>query len=121
MSIGQTTEGSIVTDWKSFVARFGFATAVAAGLMWFMATQIVLPMRDDQKQFMQSVIETNKQNAATHASAAASMVQLAQVQQTQASTLSTLTDQQKQQTSILQQIRDDQRNGAWRDGAKGHP
>ncbi len=120
MANGTTDEGSVMTDWKSFIARFGFATAVAAGLMWFMATQIVLPMRDDQKAFMQSVMETNQQYAASHSAASAAMSQLTQVQQTQAATLSTLTDQQKQQTTILQQIRDDQRNGAWRDAKGAH-
>jgi hypothetical protein len=89
---------------------------------YFLATQIVIPMRDDQKAFMQSVIKTNE----THASAAATqsmaasqsasaISQLTQIQQTQSSTLSTLADQQRQTTTILQQIRDDQRNGAWRD------
>lgn len=115
----QHGEGGIVADWRSFVAKFGFATAVAAGLMWFMATQIVLPMRDDQKAFMLSVIKTNEINAETHRAAAASMTQLSSVQQTQAATLNSLVDQQKQQTTILQQIRDDQRAGAWREPSKG--
>jgi hypothetical protein len=118
MASGQAS-GEIITDWRSFVAKFGFATAVAAGLMWFMATQIVLPMRDDQKAFMNSVISTNELNAKTHAAAASAMSQLTQVQQTQAATLTTLVDQQKQTTTILQQIRDDQRAGAWRDSKGG--
>ncbi len=102
------------SDWMSLVGKYGFAAGIAVALLGYMAFYVVQPMRDDQKMFMQSVIKTNELNAATHAAAAASMQQLTQVQTTQASTLVTLTDQQKQQTQILQQIRDDQRNGAWR-------
>lgn len=110
----------IPSTWITFITKFGFATALALALLWFLGTQIVIPMREDQKAFMQSVIETNKQNAATHAVAAQSIQQMTSVQQTQSATLSTLVDQQKQTTTILQQIRDDQRAGAWRE-AKPHP
>jgi len=111
---------SIPDSWIAFIAKFGFATFIALGLMWFLATQIIVPMRDDQKAFMQSVIKTNEMNASTHATAAQAMQQMTAVQTTQASTLTTLVDQQKQTTTILQQIRDDQRAGAWRE-AKPHP
>lgn len=111
---------SIPNSWITFITKFGFATAIALGLLWFLGTQIVIPMREDQKAFMNSVIETNKLNANTHAAAAQAMSQMTQVQATQASTLTTLVDQQKQTTTILQQIRDDQRAGAWRE-AKPHP
>ncbi len=101
-------------DWVSFITKFGFATFVAVGLMYFLAFYIVLPMRDDQKVFVNSVIDTNKLNAAAQASAAASMQQLTEVQRTQSATLNNLVDQQRNTTLILQQIRDDQRAGAWR-------
>jgi len=110
----------IPNTWITFITKFGFATAMALALLWFLGTQIVIPMREDQKAFMNSVIETNKLNANTHAAAAQAMQQMTNVQTTQASTLSTLVDQQKQTTTILQQIRDDQRAGAWRD-TKPHP
>lgn len=102
-------------DWWSWLAKQGAMTVFLGIFAWFLAVQIVIPMRDDQKAFMQSVIKTNETNAMTHATAAAAMQQLSQVQQTQATTLTTLVDQQKQTTAILQQIRDDQRNGAWKD------
>ena len=110
----------IPSTWITFITKFGFATAMALGLLWFLANEIVIPMREDQKAFMNSVIKTNELNASTHASAAQAMQQLTQVQTTQASTLTTLVEQQKQTIGIMQQIRDDQRAGAWRD-AKGHP
>lgn len=107
----------ITFDWWSWLAKQGVTTVFLGLFAWFLGTQIVVPMRDDQKAFMQSVIKTNEVNANTHATAAAAMQQLTQVQQTQSTTLTTLVDQQKQTTTILQQIRDDQRNGAWRDSS----
>lgn len=104
---------AIPSSWITFVTKFGFATAMALALLWFLGTQIVIPMREDQKAFMQSVIKTNEINASTHAAAAKSMEQMTVVQATQAATLTTLVEQQKQTTNILQQIRDDQRAGAW--------
>lgn len=106
------------TDWWGAIRQYGFATALASALLGYVAFYVVEPARKDQQEFMRSVIKTNEINADTHRAAAASMTQLAQVQTTQASTLVTLVEQQKQTTSILQQIRDDQRAGAWRD-AKG--
>jgi len=101
-------------DWASFIAKFGFATFAAVGLMYFLAFYIVLPMRDDQKAFVNSVVETNRLNATAQASSSAAMQQLTEVQRTQSATLNNLVDQQRQTTTILQQIRDDQRAGAWR-------
>jgi len=98
-----------VTDWTSFIARFGFATAVACALMYFVAYSIVIPMRDDQKRFMDSVIDTNKTNTESNR-------QLSVVQVTQTENMKTLVENQKliirqgEKTSeILSQIRDDQR------------
>ena len=93
-------------DWWKWIASNGlyaFMLCVFAG--WF-AQVIVVPMRQDQTRFMDSVIETNKAHAAASA-------QSAQIQQTQAITLATLVKQQEQTTVILQQIRDDQRSGVW--------
>lgn len=106
-------------NWWSWLARQGAMTVFLGAFAYFLAFSIVIPMRDDQKAFMQSVIRTNETNAATHASAAAAMTQLSQVQTVQATTLTALADQQKQTTSILQQIRDDQRRGAWNDPKAG--
>jgi len=113
-------KGAVVSDWMNLVGKYGFAAGVAVALLGYMAFYIVEPMRNDQKAFMNSVIKTNEMNASTHAAAAQAMNQMTQVQTTQASTLSTLVDQNKQTTTILQQIRDDQRAGAWRDPQK-HP
>ncbi len=115
MSTADMKPTSMMSDWMALCGKYGFAAGIAVALLAY----VVQPMRDDQKMFMQSVIKTNELNAATHASAAASMQQLTQVQTTQASTLTTLVDQQRQTTAILQQIRDDQRNGAWREAK--HP
>ena len=115
MSTGSTTATNSHFEWRGWLAKQGFNAVLLAAFAWFLGSQIVIPMRDDQKAFMQSVIKTNETNAATHVSAAAAMQQLTQVQHTQAQTLTTLVDQQRQTTSILQQIRDDQRSGAWRD------
>lgn len=117
MSTADMKPTSMMSDWMALCGKYGFAAGIAVALLAYMAFYVVQPMRDDQKMFMQSVIKTNELNAATHASAAASMQQLTQVQTTQASTLTTLVDQQKQTTAILQQIRDDQRAGAWREKA----
>lgn len=82
-----------------------FATMLCLAASWF-AWYIVIPMRDGQQAFMLSVIDTNKEYAKASA-------KFAEVQQTQSFTLSKLTEQHNQQTKILEQIRDDQRNGAW--------
>lgn len=119
MSSADIKPTTIVTDWMALVGRYGFAAGIAVALLGYMAFYVVNPMREDQKMFMQSVIKTNELNAATHAAAAASMQQLTAVQTTQANTLTTLVEQQKQTTTILQQIRDDQRNGVWI--GKAHP
>jgi hypothetical protein len=114
-----TDETTPATDWWGAIRQYGFATALASALLSYIAFYVVEPARKDQQEFMRSVIKTNEINAETHKAAAASMTQLSQVQQTQAATLTTLVDQQKQTTIILQQIRDDQRAGAWRENKSG--
>ena len=100
-------------DWFSLLAKYGFATFISCVLLYFLAFYIVIPMRDDQKLFMQSVIKTNELDAESRAGTTAVMQKMAQLEQAQSITLATLVDQQKQTTAILSQIRDDQRAGAW--------
>lgn len=114
-----TSRFAIPSSWMKFIGDYGYTTFVSLGLMIYLAFFVVEPQRNDQKAFMQSVIKTNEINANTYVAAAQAMNQMTIVQQTQAATLTTLVDQQKQTTTILQQIRDDQRAGAWRD-TKGH-
>jgi hypothetical protein len=93
------------TDWWSWVARQGiFAAMLVLFAGWF-GTAIVVPMRDDQRAFMQSVIKTNELNAAT-------VSKQTEIQQTQAQAL-------KDIVPVLQQIRDDQRRGVWLENAAG--
>jgi hypothetical protein len=95
------------TDWWSWVMRQGiFAGMLIAFSGWF-GTAIIIPMRDDQRAFMQSVIETNKVNAVT-------VSKQTEIQQTQAQAL-------KDIVPVLQQIRDDQRRGVWLDKAGNMP
>jgi|SRR3990167_2506549 len=93
-------------SWWRWLAQQSAMTVFLGCFAYFIAFYIVIPMRDDQKAFLMSVMETNKIHAAAQA-------QLTQVQTTQANTMSTLVEEQKKTTSILQQIRDDQRMGAW--------
>lgn len=97
-----------VTDWWQWLAKQGvFAFLLAVGAWWF-AQQIVVPMRDDQREFMRSVISNN--------------AALTEVQKTQSEQLAANTELQKNQSTqlaalaeVLRQIRDDQRRGAWND------
>jgi hypothetical protein len=93
----QTTFG----DWLAVLRQYGFVTALAAVLLWYMAVHVVAPMRSDQQRFMDSVIQTNILNATTAA-------KQTEIQQTQARALQDI-------VPVLQQIRDDQRRGAWND------
>jgi hypothetical protein len=92
-------------DWFSLIGKYGFTTALAVVLLWYLAAYIVEPMRRDQQRFMDSVIETNKINAAT-------VAKQTEIQQQQAQAL-------KDIVPVLQQIRDDQRRGVWLDSPKG--
>lgn len=86
-------------DLWTLIAKQGvFALMLCLFAGWF-GMSIVVPMRDDQRKFMDSVIDTNKQHAAVAA-------QLTAIQQSQANTLSGMQE-------LLRQIRDDQRSGAW--------
>lgn len=86
-------------DWQGMLMRYGFAAFIATALLGYMAFYVVEPMRRDQQLFMQSVIKTNE----VHADVARKQTDI-QAQQAKA-----LTDL----GVLLQQIRDDQRRGAW--------
>lgn len=102
---GMQQVNSPAADWWSWVARQGaFAGMLIVFAGWF-GVAIVVPMRDDQRAFMQSVIETNKVNAATAA-------KQTEIQQQQAQAL-------KDIVPVLQQIRDDQRRGVWLEKPSG--
>lgn len=50
-------------DWKEIVTKHGPVTIVAGFCLWFLAYQVFIPMRDEHKEFVRSVVETNQQNA----------------------------------------------------------
>jgi hypothetical protein len=104
MSEGINTNGDF--SWWRWAAQQSAMTVFLGCAAYFLAFYIVIPLRDDQKAFLMSVMDTNKVHAAAQS-------QLTQVQMTQANTLATLVDEQRKTTAILQQIRDDQRVGAW--------
>lgn len=53
-------------DWWGWLARQGvFAAMLIGSAIWF-ANDIVIPMRDGQTKFMESVIEANRINAQTN-------------------------------------------------------
>lgn len=83
------------------VKQYGFTTVLAGVLIYFLAFHVVEPMRVDQQRFMDSVIQTNALNAATAA-------KQTEIQSQQAKALQDI-------VPVLQQIRDDQRRGAWND------
>lgn len=95
---------SISFDWFGVLTRYGFTTFLACATLGYLAFYVVEPMRKDQQLFMQSVIETNKLNAST-------VAKQTEIQQQQAQAL-------KDIVPVLQQIRDDQRRGAWLDNNK---
>lgn len=95
-----------VSDWWTWVMRQGaFAGMLIVFAGWF-GVAIVVPMRDDQRAFIQSVIETNKVHATT-------VAKQTEIQYQQAQAL-------KGMETLLQQIRDDQRRGAWLEGKNGN-
>lgn len=89
------------TDWWSAVRQYGFATALASALLGYLAFYVVEPARKNQQSFMDSVIDVNKENAKT-------MAKQTEIQQQQANAMSQI-------VPLLQQIRDDQRRGVWRE------
>lgn len=86
-------------DWFGVLTKYGFTTFIACATLGYLAFYVVEPMRKDQQAFMQSVIETNRTNATT-------VAKQTEIQQMQAQAL-------KDIVPVLQQIRDDQRRGAW--------
>ena len=116
LALSNDDSGGIVPNeiWKA-VGSYGFTTVAAALLMYYVAFYVVEPMRQDQQEFMRSVIETNKAHAAA-------LTKQTDIQQQQATALTKQTEIQQQQAGtlssivpLLQQIRDDQRRGAWKD------
>src|SRR4051812_19809230 len=100
------TQSSVPADWWAAVRQYGFATALASSLVWYVGFYVVEPMRLDQQAFMRSVIDTNKTHADAAAQQAAVSMKQTEIQQQQAAALSNI-------VPLLQQIRDDQRRGVW--------
>lgn len=92
-------------DWKEVFAKNGFATIAAV----FLAVYFVLPAREDQKRFIDSVIETNQLRAATEASNAKTLNVMSDSHARQTTLLNQNAETLKRQTVILQEIRDDAR------------
>lgn len=86
-------------DWWGALRQYGFTTVLAGALIYYLAFFVVEPMRLDQKRFMDSVIQTNALNATTAA-------KQTEISQQQAKAMQDI-------IPLLQQIRDDQRRGAW--------
>jgi len=105
--MAETDKPASVFDWKYLLAKHGFNAVLVMLLMGFIRQDMILPQRQAQERFMESVIENNKEMATTAASNSATA-------QTQARSLEQLVDLQKQ-------IRDDQRQGVWREREKANP
>jgi hypothetical protein len=89
------------SDWLTVLKQYGLATLLTILLLLYLAFFVVEPMRKAQERFMESVITTNAQNAAT-------VARQTEIQQQQAKALQDI-------VPVLQQIRDDQRRGVWLD------
>ena len=102
-------------DWWAAVRQYGFTTVLAGALIYYLAFYVVEPMRVDQQRFMDSVIQTNILNATTAAKQTEIQKDQVRVQEQQAKALQDI-------VPVLQQIRDDQRRGAWNEPkSKGWP
>ena len=109
LALSNDDSGGIVPNdvWKA-IGSYGFTTVAASVLMYYVAFYVIEPMRKDQQDFMRSVIETNKTQVETNKAHADVAMKQTEIQQQQAAALSSL-------VPLLQQIRDDQRRGAWKD------
>jgi hypothetical protein len=87
------------SDWLTVLKQYGLATLLTILLLLYLAFFVVEPMRKAQDRFMESVITTNAQNAAT-------VARQTEIQAQQAQALRDI-------VPVLQQIRDDQRRGVW--------
>lgn len=109
-------------DWRKWLSTQGVGfVALFAFAGWF-GYDIVIPMRDDQREFSRSVVkaneiaatanlsnaEANKANAEANRQSAATHQKLSEVQQSQAAALTQI-------PLLLKEIRDDQRRGAWKE------
>lgn len=50
-------------DVMSWLAKQGILAVMVGAMMWFIATQVVLPLREDQAKFVASLLETNRLHA----------------------------------------------------------
>jgi hypothetical protein len=87
------------SDWLTVLKQYGLATLLTIILLLYLGAFVVEPMRRNQQTFMDSVIETNRINAAT-------VAKQTEIQAQQAKALQDI-------VPVLQQIRDDQRRGVW--------
>jgi hypothetical protein len=109
-------------DWRRWLASQGvmavFLAAMAYGVFFYM----VVPMRDQQQKYIDSMILTNKQNAdsfgqlvTSHKDASSKLDNLVQISKESSGKLDGILRSQEQVLPTLQQMRDDQRRGAWND------
>lgn len=84
-------------DWKDVLTKNGLPTIAVV----FLAVYFVLPAREDQHRFTDSIIETNKMHADSEASNAVTFIQMSNTQAQQTSIL-------QEHTSILREIKDRQ-------------
>ena len=104
-----------VSDWWSWLARQGvFAAMLIMFAGWF-GSAIIIPMRDDQRAFMQSVIKANE----IHADVQKKQTEIAWNQvEAEKDQAKAMLDQSQALNSLLpllKEIRDDQRRGVWLD------
>lgn len=111
-----------VNDWWSWLARQGvFAAMLMIFAGWF-GSAIIIPMRDDQRAFMQSVIKTNETHAEVEKKQTEIAWQQVEAEKDQAKAMIDQSQALNNLVPLLKEIRDDQRRGVWLDkplGAKG--
>lgn len=102
-------------SWQSWLSKQSFTAVLVVGVLYWVATYMVLPMRDDQKDFVTSIVKTNLQHAEIAAKNADNVSTLTKAQQSQSEALSSISEVQKQMLRVQEQIRDEQRRGVWND------
>lgn len=105
--------GQQAFDWWSWIARQGvFAAMLVGAAVWF-GNVIVVPMRDGQTKFMESVIKANDLNSQTNSNNSAVNQQnanlLSKVIDTQVIIVSSQKSVIENQTKIMDMHREDQK------------
>ena len=106
-------------DWRRWLADQGPQTVMLVAFAWWVATYLLLPLRDSQQKMNDSMVRANDKHADAAVKNSEAAVSWAAAKQADAMTNAAISDQMKNTTILLQQIRDDQRNGAWKHSEKG--